>query len=88
MSKAMRKQRSETVVSHKDLKAKTEKVEVETTKLTKEQTKALEGFKTVSEKIRFLNKEGITNSNISRLLNKRYQHVRNVLETPLKRKKA
>jgi hypothetical protein len=87
MSKAMRKQ-PQHVVTQKELKqAKTKEVVVEV-KLSADQTKALKEFKTVSEKIRYLNKEGITNSNISRILGKRYQHVRNVLETPLKRKKA
>jgi hypothetical protein len=35
---------------------------------------------TVSDKIRVLDREGYTRAEISRLLNKRYQHIRNVLE--------
>jgi hypothetical protein len=39
---------------------------------------------TVSAKIRFLDSEGWTRSQIANKLGKRYQHVRNVLITPLK----
>ncbi len=46
--------------------------------LTKVQTKALEGL-SVSNKIRLLNKEEYPRADIARILNKRYQHVRNVL---------
>ena len=83
MSKAQRK----LVVTQKDVKEhKTEKkVEVDV-KLTKEQQKELAAQKTISAQIRYLNKEGISNAQIARQLGKRYQHVRNVLETPLKRK--
>ncbi len=35
---------------------------------------------TVSDKIRVLDREGYTRAEISRMLSKRYQHVRNVLE--------
>lgn len=39
----------------------------------------------VSAAIRKLDSEGKTRSQISKMLNKRYQHVRNVLITPLKK---
>ncbi len=47
-------------------------------KLTAVQTKGLEGLN-VSNSIRFLNKAGYSRADIARSLNKRYQHVRNVL---------
>ncbi len=53
--------------------------------LTDLQAIALDSCKTVSAKIRFLDNEKFDRSAIARFLNKRYQHVRNVLETPLKR---
>jgi len=37
-----------------------------------------------SAKIRHLNRAGFTTSQIALMLDKRYQHVRNVLLTPLK----
>lgn len=40
---------------------------------------------TVSTKIRTLHSMGQKRSQIAKLLNKRYQHVRNVLITPLKK---
>jgi competence protein ComGC len=59
----------------------TEQVEV------KEQVKdyGLDKFNTTSAKIRHLNSQGLTRSEISKVLNIRYQHVRNVLIQPLKR---
>ena len=48
-------------------------------KVTAAQEKQLGTFSTVSDRIRYLNKEGYTRSQIARYLNKRYQHVRNVL---------
>ena len=39
---------------------------------------------TTSSKIRFLNEKGYTRYQISKMLNIRYQHVRNVLITPIK----
>lgn len=41
-------------------------------------------YTTTSSVIRFLNSEGMSNGTIAKLINKRYQHVRNVLITPLK----
>ena len=40
---------------------------------------------TVSRKIRELSSLGVTRSEIAKILNIRYQHVRNVLITPVKR---
>ncbi|TXH42031.1 MAG: hypothetical protein E6Q97_36440 [Desulfurellales bacterium] len=42
----------------------------------------------VSSAIRKLHSEGKTRGEIAKMLNKRYQHVRNVLLTPLKKKEA
>lgn len=42
-------------------------------------------LKTKSAVIRFLNAEGMKRGDISKLLGIRYQHVRNVLVTPLKK---
>ncbi len=46
----------------------------------------LSKFETKSAKIRYLNSVGKTRSEIAKILEIRYQHVRNVLITPLKRK--
>lgn len=43
------------------------------------------GWKTTSSAIRGLWAEGYSRSAIAKFLNKRYQHVRNVLITPLKK---
>ena len=40
----------------------------------------LERLSTVSDKIRLLDRKGIERADIARILDKRYQHVRNVLE--------
>lgn len=61
------------------------KKKVEDIKLSDAQAKAYEDKKTVSAQIRYLNSEGFGRSAIAKFLGKRYQHVRNVLETPLKR---
>lgn len=44
----------------------------------------LDGLNTKSAKIRFLNEVGFSRGEISKILNIRYQHVRNVLVTPVK----
>ena len=54
--------------------------------LTEEVTSTLEQIPTVSGKIRFLASQNYDRGDISRILNIRYQHVRNVLLQPLKRK--
>lgn len=61
--------------------------ETKTTKieLTEAQQEVLAGLNSVSAKIRWLASEGYKNGPIASLLGIRYQHVRNVLTTPLKR---
>lgn len=56
--------------------------------LTKAQEKEVSEMSTVSAKIRYLDKIGMTRSQIAKYLDKRYQHVRNVLITPIKKEKA
>lgn len=51
--------------------------------LTEKVRKELESLPTTSSKIRFLDKKEYSRGDISRILQKRYQHVRNVLITPL-----
>lgn len=63
-------------------KASKEKVVIT---LTDSQKKELDSMKTISSKIRYLHNEGLTRGQIATTLNKRYQHVRNVLESPLKK---
>ena len=53
--------------------------------LTKAQVGSLEGFATVSAKIRYLASLEFNTAQIAAYLGTRYQHVRNVLTTPLKR---
>ncbi len=45
----------------------------------------LSNFKTTSAKIRYLAGTGMKRADIARKLEIRYQHVKNVLEAPLKR---
>lgn len=47
--------------------------------LKAETQKELDKIETVSGKIRYLNKAGLSRADIARVLGKRYQHVRNVL---------
>lgn len=54
-------------------------------KLKSEVQKELDAIESVSNKIRYLDKAGFTRADISRILNKRYQHVRNVLEEDKKK---
>lgn len=48
----------------------------------------LESIPTVSGKIRYLASTGMKRGDIAKKLNKRYQHVRNVLTQPLKTKEV
>ncbi|ATC32876.1 hypothetical protein CA606_11345 [Caulobacter vibrioides] len=50
--------------------------------MSPELEKTLAGCKTVAAKIRALDSAGYPRAEIARLLGKRYQHVRNVLEEP------
>lgn len=70
----------------KDQVGSTKKDEVKIVKLTDEQKACLKEIKTVSGKIRYLDSQGYMRTEIAKLLDKRYQHVRNVLTTELKRK--
>ena len=45
----------------------------------------LDSFTSTAAKVRFLSAEGHSRGDISRILDIRYQWVRNVLETPLKK---
>lgn len=53
-----------------------EKKEIKLSEVIKSE---MEKYETTSDKIRFLNSKGFSKSAISNILNKRYQHVRNVL---------
>lgn len=53
--------------------------------LTTEITSHLTTIPTTSGKIRYLNEQGLSRGDISRVLGIRYQHVRNVLIQPLKK---
>lgn len=72
-------------------KGKREVIEVT---LTKEQQKAFNEMITTSAKIRYMNTQKFSTGQIAKYLSKtegrqiRYQHVRNVLITPMKRVKA
>lgn len=52
--------------------------------LDKDVQKELNSLETKSAKIRYLDKKGFSRGDISRILGIRYQHVRNVLITPIK----
>jgi hypothetical protein len=54
-------------------------------KLDDKTTKQVVALPTVSSKIRFLDEQGMSRGDIARYLNKRYQHVKNVLDRPLKK---
>jgi bifunctional DNA-binding transcriptional regulator/antitoxin component of YhaV-PrlF toxin-antitoxin module len=56
--------------------------------MTSEPEKLIAGCKTVAAKIRALDAAGYPRAEIARMLGKRYQHVRNVLEEPGKAKLA
>jgi DNA-binding transcriptional regulator YiaG len=53
-------------------------------KLSKSVLEQYETLVTKSSRIRFLSSTGMSTSDIARYMNIRYQHVRNVLITPLK----
>ena len=55
-----------------------------TTNQTKTMTAQTKGLTTTSQKIRTLYKHGHQKADIARFLDKRYQHVRNVLLQPYK----
>ena len=53
-------------------------------KVTSAQQTKLDTFSTKSAKIRYLDSQDLTRGQIAKVLNIRYQHVRNVLITPVK----
>lgn len=55
------------------------------TAVTYDRDELLSKFGTKSAAIRYLDSEGLSRSAIAKLLDIRYQHVRNVLITPLKK---
>lgn len=57
-----------------------------TTKQKNTMTNQVKGCETKSSKIRTLNSKGHSRADIARFLDIRYQHVRNVLVQPLKKK--
>ena len=63
--------------------ATAEKGSENTVSLTAAQNKKIAGLGSVSAQIRYLDSEGYSRSEIARALGKRYQHVRNVLITPV-----
>ncbi len=58
---------------------------IETTETEFDYNVLLNEHKTVSGVIRYLNSIGKSRSEITKITGKRYQHVRNVLVTPLKK---
>lgn len=61
---------------------------VATDKEVESYKKEIESLPTMSAKIRFLNSKGLTRGQISKTLQIRYQWVRNVLITPIKKAKV
>lgn len=59
--------------------------EVSEIQLTTEIKKKLSTLESTSMKIRYLDYKKFSRSEISKILNKRYQHIRNVLITPIKK---
>lgn len=57
-------------------------------KLAAEVSKKLEELTTTSARVRYLHSTGMSRGDIARTLNIRYQWVRNVLITPLKKSEA
>lgn len=58
------------------------------TKKIKQIDMELNTLPTTSSKIRYLDSKNLTRSQIAKELNIRYQHVRNVLITPIKKQKV
>ncbi len=57
-------------------------------KITASNRTKLKALPTTSARIRFLDKQGFSRSEIAVELDKRYQHVRNVLITPIKKERS
>lgn len=92
MAKAQKKTvqaiEAKTVATNNEVTEKKGRAVVEPIVLTKSQQKDFEACTTLSAKIRFLNKEGFSNGQIAKFVSRKYQHVRNVLTTPMKRASA
>lgn len=54
-------------------------------KLSKEEEAYISKLESTSMKIRYLAYKNYSRSEIANILNKRYQHIRNVLITPIKK---
>lgn len=65
--------------------SKTNKSTNPTTTTTHNLEELMSKYQTKSGVIRFLDSEGMKRGDIAKLLNIRYQHVRNVLITPIKK---
>lgn len=65
----------------------TAKINVQTTSLRADVKAIVESTNNTSYKIRALHSLGVANGEIALLLDKKYQHVRNVLITPVKQPK-
>lgn len=72
----------------KTVKAEKKTSAVAPISLSASQKKEFEGLKTMSAKIRLLDSLNYTRGQIASFTGRRYQHVRNVLTTELKRKSA
>lgn len=78
----------------KAAKAKNEKAVPAGVSMNAAQTKAVSALPTVSARIRYLNDEGYSRGEITKLIPNasggqlRYQHVRNVLVTPITKAQA
>jgi hypothetical protein len=64
------------------------RAKAETPTLTAAQKHEMERLPNISSKMRFLQAEGYETADIARIVNRRYQHVRNVLKQPLANKTA
>ena len=65
-----------------------EKTEQTNSKVTATMKKELDAIGTISGKIRYLDSKGLSRGEIAKAVNRRYQHVRNVLITPVSKPKA
>ena len=87
-AKAKRAEHVEQVVEDVIVTPEKRKAKAEPINLSKGQSDEYAGLLTKSAKIRYLSAEGFSVSQVAEHLNIRYQHVRNVLTTPLKRAAA
>jgi hypothetical protein len=69
-----------------EISVKVDKVDIVEVKLSEAQLIDYARCISLSDRIRYLHSQNFSRSSIATYLNIRYQHVRNVLITPLKRK--